>query len=210
MEVLLVAAKKDMVQTHAELIRDAGYSPMVIEVASFANQNSWEYLHGGSALDALDAETVADAEPSNWTWSPAVAFPGTLAEQLSSHGVDVEAVMRLLLLHNRVSIRASDGDDGTGPVDRLKARRSAEPSRCAQKDRVEDLVEQWICRLGEKQRIVLERRFGLHGHRRATLEQIGREIGVTRERVRQIQIDALKALRAMIESHGISGDMILD
>ena len=129
----------------------------------------------------------------------------TAAEIAAHMGRDVEAVMRLLLLHNRVSIRASDGDDGTGPVDRLKARRSAEPSRCAQKDRVEDLVEQWICRLGEKQRIVLERRFGLHGHRRATLEQIGREIGVTRERVRQIEAKALRKLRHPSRSRKLKG-----
>ena len=59
-------------------------------------------------------------------------------------------------------------------------------------------------------RAVVERRFGLHGYRRSTLEQIGEEIGVTRERVRQIQLDALKNLRAMMESQGISGDVILD
>jgi RNA polymerase nonessential primary-like sigma factor len=56
----------------------------------------------------------------------------------------------------------------------------------------------------------VERRFGLHGHRRATLEQIGDEIGVTRERVRQIQLDALRNLRTMMEHDGISGDAILD
>jgi RNA polymerase nonessential primary-like sigma factor len=50
----------------------------------------------------------------------------------------------------------------------------------------------------------------LHGYRRSTLEQIGEEIGVTRERVRQIQLDALRNLRSMMESHGISGDVILD
>ena len=52
MEILLVAAKKDMVQTQAELIRDAGFSPMVIEVASFANQNAWEYAQGRGALES--------------------------------------------------------------------------------------------------------------------------------------------------------------
>ena len=64
--------------------------------------------------------------------------------------------------------------------------------------------------LNDKQRAVVERRFGLHGYRRATLEQIGEEIGVTRERVRQIQLDALKNLRDMMESHGISGESMLD
>lgn len=44
MELLLVAAKKDMIQAHAELIRDAGFTPLVIDVASFANQNAWEKL----------------------------------------------------------------------------------------------------------------------------------------------------------------------
>ena len=73
-----------------------------------------------------------------------------------------------------------------------------------------DLVDHWVCELNEKQRAVVERRFGLHGHRRRTLEQIGDEIGVTRERVRQIQLDALKNLRDMMESQGISGDVILD
>jgi type IV pilus assembly protein PilM len=68
MEILLVAAKKDMVQTHAELIRDAGFQPMVIEVASFANQNAWELLSAPAASD-LDkagpeaAETDPAADP---------------------------------------------------------------------------------------------------------------------------------------------------
>jgi len=73
-----------------------------------------------------------------------------------------------------------------------------------------NIVDHWVCELNEKQRVVVERRFGLHGYRRATLEQIGNEIGVTRERVRQIQLDALKNLRTMMENDGISSDTILD
>jgi RNA polymerase nonessential primary-like sigma factor len=123
---------------------------------------------------------------------------------------DVAEVERLMSLHNRVTIRASGAGEGAGPIDNLTAKRDAEPSRCAQKDSVQDIVDHWVCELDEKQRAVVERRFGLHGYRRATLEKIGEEIGVTRERVRQIQLDALKNLRAMMESHGISGDVILD
>jgi type IV pilus assembly protein PilM len=48
MEVLLVAAKKDMIFGHADLIRDAGFTPLVIDVASFANQNAWEYCAGAT------------------------------------------------------------------------------------------------------------------------------------------------------------------
>jgi len=123
---------------------------------------------------------------------------------------DVADVERLMSLHNRVTIRSSGVGEEGGPVDRLKAKREAEPSRCAQKDCVNDLVDHWVCELNEKQRAVVERRFGLHGHRRSTLEQIGLEIGVTRERVRQIQLDALKRLREMVDKEGISGDVILD
>ena len=123
---------------------------------------------------------------------------------------DVSDVERLLSLHNRVTIRAGDAEDEGGPVNRLPAKRDAEPSRCAQKDCVNDLVDQWVNELNDKQRAVVERRFGLHGHRRCTLEHIGEEIGVTRERVRQIQLDALRNLRTMIESNGLSGDVILD
>jgi len=65
MEILLVAAKKDMVQTHAELIRDAGFTPMVIDVASFANQNAWEQLRDRPLAPVAasdEAPAVADTD----------------------------------------------------------------------------------------------------------------------------------------------------
>jgi len=60
MELLLVAAKKDMVLGHAELIRDAGFQPFVIDVASFANQNTWEY---GSSHSPVE-ETLPEGDGS--------------------------------------------------------------------------------------------------------------------------------------------------
>jgi len=66
----------------------------------------------------------------------------------------------------------------------------------------------WLGQLSEKQRIVMERRFGLNGRERATLEQVGSEIGVTRERVRQIQIDALHRLRQILEDEGFSEEVL--
>ncbi|HSM29222.1 MAG TPA: RNA polymerase sigma factor RpoS [Woeseiaceae bacterium] len=124
---------------------------------------------------------------------------------------DVADVERLMALHERVTLRSGNVDEyGSGPVDRLRARRESEPPRCAQKDDLNDIVDRWVCELSEKQREVVERRFGLHGYRRETLERIGEEIGVTRERVRQIQLEALRNLRVMMENNGISGDAILD
>mgnify|MGYP001811877081 FL=1 len=135
----------------------------------------------------------------------------TAAEIASYLEREVADVERLLALHERVTLRSNGSDeDGGGPVDRLCARRDAEPSRCAQKDDVMTIVDHWVCELNDKQRAVVERRFGLHGYRRETLEKIGEEIGVTRERVRQIQLDALKNLREMMERHGLSGENLLD
>ena len=69
-------------------------------------------------------------------------------------------------------------------------------------------LELWLSQLNDKQRIVVERRFGLGGQDKATLEQVGNEIGVTRERVRQIQIDALRRLRHILESEGFRRDFL--
>jgi len=134
----------------------------------------------------------------------------TAAEIASFMQRDVADVERLMALHDRVAIRSGGFDENEGPLGLLQANRSAEPPRCAQKDKVDEIVDHWVCELDDKQRAVVERRFGLHGYRRATLEQIGAEIGVTRERVRQIQLEALKNLKEMMESHGVSADMILD
>ena len=53
-------------------------------------------------------------------------------------------------------------------------------------------MRQWLDELSERQRRVIERRYGLSGVEVATLEQLARELGVTRERVRQIQAEAQK------------------
>jgi RNA polymerase nonessential primary-like sigma factor len=58
--------------------------------------------------------------------------------------------------------------------------------------------------------VVVEWRFGLRGRERATLEQVGNEIGVTRERVRQIQIDALRRLRKILENEGFSEEVLYE
>ncbi len=65
-------------------------------------------------------------------------------------------------------------------------------------------IDTWLSQLTDKQCAVVEHRFGLHGREVATLEEIGNELGVTRERVRQIQIEAIKRLRQILEREGFS------
>ncbi|MGV8674482.1 sigma factor-like helix-turn-helix DNA-binding protein, partial [Pseudomonas aeruginosa] len=69
-------------------------------------------------------------------------------------------------------------------------------------------IDQWLTELTDKQREVVIRRFGLRGHESSTLEEVGQEIGLTRERVRQIQVEALKRLREILEKNGLSSDAL--
>lgn len=131
---------------------------------------------------------------------------GDIAEYLNKDPLEIE---RLLSLHERVTI-GSGGDDERGLLETLAAHRNAEPATCVQQEHVNAIVDSWVMKLTDKQRAVVERRFGLHGYRRLTLEEIGCEIGVTRERVRQIQLDALRNLKEMMQSHGIEGESLLD
>jgi len=84
-----------------------------------------------------------------------------------------------------------------------------DPVETLQENDVQSNIEQWLGQLNDKQREVVERRFGLHGHSVSTLEEVGEEIGVTRERVRQIQMDALRRLRKILEADGFSMDDLL-
>jgi RNA polymerase nonessential primary-like sigma factor len=85
-----------------------------------------------------------------------------------------------------------------------------------QKDPVEILIdenlhvhlEEWLDELPVNQREVLTRRFGLRGYDQATLEEVGQQIGLTRERVRQIQVEGLKTMRKILEANGVSTDSL--
>ena len=71
-------------------------------------------------------------------------------------------------------------------------------------------MENWLKELTTNQREVIARRYGLLGCDRMTLEEVGEVIGLTRERVRQIQVEGLKALRKIMEDQGFSASLLYD
>ncbi|MEO7404397.1 MAG: sigma factor-like helix-turn-helix DNA-binding protein, partial [Burkholderiales bacterium] len=83
------------------------------------------------------------------------------------------------------------------------------PEAHLQSDEVHALVELWLGELPERERRVIERRFGLNGHEVATLEVLAGELGVTRERVRQVQMESLGHLRKILVRQGLSKDVLL-
>lgn len=74
---------------------------------------------------------------------------------------------------------------------------------------VETLVRQWINTLTERQRVVIRYRYGLDQCELMTLEELAVKLGLTRERVRQIQLEALSVLRRVIRLKGLSRDSLL-
>ena len=72
-----------------------------------------------------------------------------------------------------------------------------DPAQALELDDEWDHFKPLLDKLNEKQRQVMELRFGLNGNPSVTLDKAGKLLGVTRERVRQIQIEALNLLREM-------------
>ena len=122
----------------------------------------------------------------------------------------ISEVKRMLGLNERTtSVDTPIGDDEDRMLlDAIPDESNPDPSAVLQDENVNRNLDTWLARLNDKQREVIERRFGLHGYERSTLEEVGKEIGVTRERVRQIQMDALKRLREIMESEGFSEDIL--
>jgi RNA polymerase nonessential primary-like sigma factor len=119
-------------------------------------------------------------------------------------------VKRMLGLNERItSVDTPFGKDADKPLlDTIPDRQTQDPSVSIQNEGLNANLDDWLSKLNDKQREVVERRFGLHGYENSTLEQVANELGVTRERVRQIQMDALKRLRVILEKDGFSIDAI--
>lgn len=71
------------------------------------------------------------------------------------------------------------------------------------------LIDQWLDVLSEKERLVLCMRYGLRGHDAETLENVGQAVKLTRERVRQIQLEAVRKLRVLVEEANLSKQELL-
>ena len=122
----------------------------------------------------------------------------------------VSTVSKMLKLDERVtSVDVPVGKDNDKPlVDSIADERGYTPAEQLQEDSMKENVTHWVYQLADKQREVICRRYGLCGHENSTLEQVAQELGVTRERVRQIQMDGLKRLKEILEVGGYSFEAI--
>ena len=133
--------------------------------------------------------------------------PDEIADMLDK---PIEEVKRMMGLNERVtSIDVPLGKDADKSLlDAIPDENSHDPTELLQDDDIRGHIDIWLSELSDKHREVVVRRFGLHGYDVSTLEQVGNQIGVTRERVRQIQNEALKKLRRIMERQGYTGDVL--
>ena len=130
-----------------------------------------------------------------------------------AHLVDrsVEDVQDILALSEHASSLDAplDGDPQSSLMDLLQGDHANDPDALAEHHEMTVLVRDWLDLLPDKQRLVITRRFGLDNDDPATLEELAVEMHITRERVRQIQQEALIKLKRSLTKTGVDKDSLL-
>lgn len=135
----------------------------------------------------------------------------TLEEVAELAGKSVDAVRELLTMgEHTASLDAPlDIDPSLSIGESIADEQAIAPDVHILDNEIEDLLRAWISKLNDKQRIVIRHRYGIDECRLMTLEELAVELNLTRERVRQIQLEALQLLRRAIQRGGISRDVLL-
>ena len=123
-------------------------------------------------------------------------------------GHPVADVRRIMQLNERVaSLDAPlDIDPSLSLGEAIADDNAHLPDDMLQLEEIGHHVHEWLTQLNDKQRWVIERRFGLNNCEACTLEDLALELQVTRERVRQIQMESLRILRQLLRRRGVSKD----
>ena len=119
---------------------------------------------------------------------------------------DPRKVSKLLKLSEKITSfdnqLSDDSDRCLGET--VSSHEEDNPFSIVDDEKVEGCLQDWLGDLPDRQREILARRFGLMGYEASTLEAVGEEVGLTRERVRQIQVDALERLKRAALREGLS------
>ncbi|HEX5804591.1 MAG TPA: RNA polymerase sigma factor RpoS [Azospira sp.] len=136
-----------------------------------------------------------------------------ISHEQIAHLIDkpVVEVQRILALNEHIaSLDAPlEIDPNHTIADAIPDENGVDPEARLESNEMGDLLACWVEQLPEKQRQVIERRYGLNGAEVCTLEAIAADMDLTRERVRQIQIEALGHLRRIIRRGGVTRDSLL-
>lgn len=124
-----------------------------------------------------------------------------IAEMIDKPVDDIRRVMGLAADATSIDVPVSRNNTAT-LVDTI-ADEGSDPAEILLEDDYGEHLVEWLNQLDDRQREVVIRRFGLFDYERGTLEEVGEAVGLTRERVRQIQLDALRRLKEMMEAEDL-------
>jgi len=141
---------------------------------------------------------ASEREPRIEDIADLIGKPADEVRQALAHNEHLASLDAPLDIDPMLSIGESLADEG-----------GVTPEMQLASSELEALVREWLAQLNDKQRAVIEQRFGLNGHEVSTLEHLADQLGVTRERVRQIQLEALAQLRRVLKRRGFSKDVLL-
>ena len=134
--------------------------------------------------------------------------PSEIAVRLNKHVDDVRAI--LAFGEHAISLDAPLDIDPTLSVGESLADDSIKsPDSAIQSTEIEMLLRRWIDSLTDKQGLIIRHRYGIDDYEVRTLEELACMLDITRERVRQIQLEALGQLRRMMKRRGITKDALL-
>jgi RNA polymerase nonessential primary-like sigma factor len=131
-----------------------------------------------------------------------------LAEKLDKPVDEVRKIMDLR--HDTTSLDVTVFDDSSAVLSDMIAGNGRNPLSIISQNDIEGQIDKWLDKLDELERHVIIRRYGLQGHDEMTLEKTSEVLGLTRERVRQIQIRAVKRLKQMISMANMDQDSLDD
>jgi RNA polymerase nonessential primary-like sigma factor len=157
----------------------------------------------------LRARRVLENDPAFNAMRP----DGVRGEDVANFlGRDINEVAELLALAEMpksldATLERSEGEQTLGEtvVDEL----ALDPSGVTQSHEIERLLEEWLHSLSAREQEVLEGRFGLHDREPETLDVLSHRLGLTRERVRQVQNEALLKLKRYLARRGITREALL-
>lgn len=153
----------------------------------------------------LERSAMAVAADARDRRDPSIEYIAYLTGKTPDEVTDI-----LALNEHTASLDAPlDLDPASSLLDLLPDDHSQSPDAEVQHRELETLTRDWLSRLPERHRYVIERRFGLNNIEPATLEELADEMSLTRERVRQIQQEALVRLKRFFVSNGVRKDAVL-
>ncbi len=116
----------------------------------------------------------------------------------------------LSLKNDSISLDLQVYDDSENSLVESVESDSTDPFEDVSEDKMRQLLTGWLGKLTQLEQDVIIRRYGLYGHDAATLEEVGRSLDLTRERIRQIQMRALDQLKVLMSQDNLDKDELND